>query len=80
MRLAEKALMFFPRKVRSETHKYPEDELRELAVEYVKGNVSYSAVCRVLNSEGSSVYGKLLTALARAVYDGEVKITYIPKP
>lgn len=72
--LLERAINANKPKVRTWRHSRNEDEIRDLALAYINGTVSYSAVSNTVGLSGSAAYGLIAVSLRRAVDRKELKI------
>ena len=70
--LLEKAKAFPSR--HGERSRIPSTEIEDVAVAWLRGEISFGQANAVTGAKGSSLYGLLAVALKRAVRRGRIKI------
>jgi hypothetical protein len=73
--LMERARLESP--ARKSRNKLPEDQLEDLALGYLTGEIRFVAVQKVLKRTGNAAYGNIASSLKRAFAKGRINLTKI---
>jgi hypothetical protein len=77
MSLLETAHGFEPNNSTKSTKKHNPEEVEELAIAWLRGEVTYTQACKALKTTGSSAYGMLGVAIRRAIIRKKIKVTFL---